>query len=77
MAETEPPERHDKQKEPTRRRNLLLAGGVVVAYLLFGVVLWWTLDQYIDQQLAQALELIMMVGVAEAILIVYFAWRLR
>jgi membrane protein involved in colicin uptake len=58
---------------------MLFAGGII-AYLLFGLLLWWVLDRYIDPQdsgekkdLVQALSLIM-AGVAGAIGI-YYTWR--
>jgi hypothetical protein len=65
--------------ENTWFQGLVFTGGVVV-YLLFGLILWWVLDQYIRPQdsgekkdLIQALGLIM-AGLA-GIVGVYFTWR--
>jgi hypothetical protein len=70
MTESKPPEDRDENEqvewyERTRYQFLLFAGGIIV-YLLFGLLLWWVLDWYINPQdsgekkdLVQALGLIM------------------
>jgi len=84
MTDSKPIEDRDEKEqeewyERTRYQVLLFAGGIIV-YLLFGLLLWWVLDWYINPQnsrekkdLVQALGLIM-AGVAGAIGI-YFTWR--
>jgi hypothetical protein len=48
-----PPERRDEQKkkwyETTRSQSALSGGGLAI-YLLFGIVLRWVLDRYIDPE---------------------------
>jgi hypothetical protein len=78
MAGPKPPEERAESRDTTWVRKWALIGGA--AYFLFGLILWWVLDLYINPQssgekkdLVQALGLIL-AGVAGAIGI-YFTWR--
>ena len=83
MTESKSPEEPKPQRGKAMVKAvihvLVLIGGLAL-YILFGLVLWWALNQYIDPQnssqkrdVVQALALLM-AGVAAAVGI-YFTWR--
>ena len=90
MTDPLPSSRRDTQQEKEKSWfeiqidklwfQVLVFVGSVLVYVLFGLFLWWVLDQYIKPQdsgekkdLIQALGLIM-AGLA-GIVGVYFTWR--